>query len=103
MVVQGKNIIGFSLSATSEDFVTSFDPREAKPLEKFYMATNEEIEETLQKASHAFGVYKHFSGSRKADFLEAIADEILALEKLIFWRQLQMKYLPLMMRLFRQP
>lgn len=83
MVVQGKNIIGFSLSATSEDFVTSFDPREARPLDKFYMATNEEIEETLQKASQAFGVYKHFSGSKKADFLEAIADEILTLDDVL--------------------
>ncbi|UII30103.1 aldehyde dehydrogenase (NADP(+)) [Fulvivirga ulvae] len=83
MVVQGKNIIGFSLSAASDEFVTSFDPKDARPMEKFYMATNEEIEETLQKASEAFGVYKHFSGNRRADFLEAIADEILALDNVL--------------------
>ncbi|MBL6445781.1 aldehyde dehydrogenase (NADP(+)) [Fulvivirga sp. 29W222] len=80
MVVQGKNIIGFSLSAASEEFVNSYDPREARTLEKFYMATKEEIEETLQKAAKAFEVYKQFPGSKKADFLEAIADEILVLD-----------------------
>lgn len=80
MIIHGKNIIGFSLSAASDQFVNSYDPAEARPLEKFYMATPEEIKETIEKAAKAFEVYRYFSGSRKADFLDAIADEILALD-----------------------
>lgn len=78
-MLHGKNRIGFNLSATSEEYVCSFDPSEAKELDKFYMATEEEVTLTLDKAARAFEKYRYYTGAQKATFLEAIGDEIMAL------------------------
>ncbi len=47
----------------------------------FYEATSEEINQAVELASNAFREFKNTSGSKKAAFLNAIADEILALDE----------------------
>ncbi|ELR69001.1 Ketoglutarate semialdehyde dehydrogenase [Fulvivirga imtechensis AK7] len=79
MALHGKNRIGFELLAASEEFVHSYDPKAGKALDKFYLATEDEVALALDKAAQAFDSYRYYSGKRKAEFLEAIADEILAL------------------------
>ena len=79
MAIHGKNRIGFDLSADSEHFITSYDPGKQEELHKFHIATEQEVGLTMSKAVNAFEVYRNMSGSQKAEFLEAIADEILAL------------------------
>ena len=79
MALHGKNRIGFELLAASDEFVRSYDPKAGKELDKFYLATEAEVALALNKAAKAFETYHYYSGKRKAAFLEAIADEILAL------------------------
>ncbi len=45
----------------------------------FYCATEEEVNNAVELAKSAFEIYKNLSGSNKADFLEAIAEEIVNL------------------------
>ena len=46
----------------------------------FVEATSDEINEAATLASEAFKIFRTISGDKKADFLNAIADEILALD-----------------------
>ena len=56
----------------------SFNPAKQDNNEyQFYKATPSEVNNAVEKASSAFQVYRKKSGSEKADFLEAIAQEIL--------------------------
>ncbi len=78
--ITGKNIVGYKLSARGTKSFKAFNPSTATSLpEDFYYATREEIDEILELSAKAFMAYKLKSGKEKAGFLEAIADEILAL------------------------
>lgn len=79
-MITGKNYIGSSLSSKGSKTYTTFNPQlnlENDTL--FSEATKEEINEAAALASEAFKTYKNVSGIQKAAFLNAIADEILAL------------------------
>lgn len=74
------NLIGFSTSAEGDTFTAGYNPATAETLHgQFPGATEGEIKRTVQLASSAFHVYGKISGTKKAKFLNAIADEILAL------------------------
>ncbi|RTE51915.1 aldehyde dehydrogenase (NADP(+)) [Arenibacter aquaticus] len=76
-MITGKNFIGTDMSAKSNKTYTTFNPvLNLQTKWTFYEASHEEIEGAVQKASAAFEVYRNFSGQKKADFLNAIADEI---------------------------
>ena len=78
--MHGKNRIGNTLSAKSNETIQAYNPATGEELPgKFYVATGTEMNEVMNKAQKAFETYKKFSGIKKAEFLEAIADEILAL------------------------
>ena len=47
--------------------------------EKFVLATDQEINDAVEKAGKAFSIYKNKSGVEKAIFLETIGQEIMAL------------------------
>ena len=79
-MITGKNYIGNSLSNKGEDTFSSYDASEFKMLEDiFFCATEEEVNKAVDLAKSAFENYKNFPGSKKADFLDSIAEEIINL------------------------
>ncbi len=80
-MITGKNYIGNHLSAKGDKTYKTFNPKLNLDNETtFYEASEKEIEEAVTLASEAFKVFRNISGSKKAQFLNAIADEILALD-----------------------
>lgn len=80
MTLTGKNFIDNEKSSVGRTTFTALNPATGKELEtSFYEATSGEVDRAVRKAEEAFKVYRNKSGKEKADFLEAIAQEILAL------------------------
>ncbi len=80
MIVTGQNIIGSEFSAAGNNEFYGIDPATGQPLPvAFTEATDVEIEEACRRAEAAFEIYRRKSGAERAAFLEAIADEIMAL------------------------
>ncbi|MBN4070596.1 aldehyde dehydrogenase (NADP(+)) [Olleya sp. AH-315-F22] len=80
-MITGKNYIGNQQSGKGLKTYKTFNPQlniENSPI--FTEATQDEIDEAVELASKAFKEFKTISGKIKAEFLNAIADEILALE-----------------------
>lgn len=79
-MINGVNFIGQTASGENDKTFQAFDPSVNKPMpEAFHIATTDEIARAVKKADGAFEVYSSLSGVIKADFLEAIADEMMAL------------------------
>ena len=80
----GKNYIGNSLSAKGAITFKTFNPILNIENElTFYEASTDELEEAVNLASSAFKEFRKTTGKQKALFLNAIADEILALDELL--------------------
>lgn len=80
-MITGKNHIGNQLSAEGSKTFKTFDPiSNTENSSIHYEASQEEIEKAVSLASSAFKEFRSISGERKATFLNAIADEILALD-----------------------
>ena len=95
MELTGKNIIGNKLSQESSATFYGENPATGKKLEPvFYEASQKEINEAIEKASKAFQQYRNKTGKEKADFLEAIADEIIALDSSLITRAMEESGLP---------
>jgi NADP-dependent aldehyde dehydrogenase len=95
MELTGKNIIGNKLSQESSATFYGENPATGKKLEPvFYEASQKEINEAIEKASEAFQRYRNKPGKEKADFLEAIADEIIALDTSLITRAMEESGLP---------
>lgn len=81
-MITGRNYIGNQLSSKGNKTYKTFNPElniENKTV--FTEATSEEIDEAVSLASTAFKAFKSVSGKQKSDFLNAIADEIIALDE----------------------
>ena len=82
--VTGKNYIGNQLSDNGNKTYTTFNPELNKENNTvFTEATQEEINQAVNLASKAFKEFRTISGAKKAEFLNAIADEILALDDVL--------------------
>ena len=80
----GKNYIGNQLVATGTKTYKTFNPELDQENETVFVeATSKEIEEAVNLAASAFKEFRTISGVKKAKFLNAIADEILALDDLL--------------------
>lgn len=78
--LSGMNIIGGTLAGEGTIVFHAEDPASGKRLEPgFHEASEKEIRMAIEKAAAAFQVYRNKSGKEKADFLDAIGEEILAL------------------------
>ncbi|MCX7551928.1 aldehyde dehydrogenase (NADP(+)) [Xanthomarina sp. F2636L] len=80
-MITGKNYIGKQLSAKGHNTYKTFNPQlniENTPI--YTEATKEEIDEAVSLASKAFKTFRNISGKKKSEFLNAIAEEILALD-----------------------
>jgi len=79
-MIEGKQIIGFEMVAAGTKSFNSFNPGTGEKLSyTFQKATTEEVNKAAEKAAAAFQVYRKKTGVEKAVFLEAIANEIIAL------------------------
>src|SRR5210317_1851731 len=77
-MITGKNYVGNLLSNRGENSFQAYNAAELKMLDEiYYCATNEETDEAVELAKSAFSAYKNKSGSEKAIFLDAIAEEIM--------------------------
>ncbi len=86
-MIHGKNFIGFELSSKGDETFTANDPAQSTQVEgEFYSSTTGEVNHVLEKASAAFVIYRNKSGKEKAEFLDKIADEILALGDILIQR-----------------
>ncbi len=79
-MITGENHIGYERSATGSKSFKTFNPKlnTENPFE-FREASSEEINKAVDLATKAFDLYRSIDGKRKSEFLNAIADEILAL------------------------
>ncbi|MAC87352.1 MAG: aldehyde dehydrogenase (NADP(+)) [Gammaproteobacteria bacterium] len=77
----GKNYIGNLLSAKGDITFKTFNPiLNTENDSIFHEVSNDELEEAVNLASSAFKEFRKTTGKQKAVFLNAIADEILALD-----------------------
>lgn len=95
MSIHGKNFIGNELSAKGDKSSKIYDINSNEALEgEFFHATSEEVDEALEKANKAFVEYKQTSQIKRAQFLEAIADEIMNLGDELVIRTMSESNLP---------
>lgn len=79
-MITGKNYIGSSLSAKGDITFRTINPVENLVNQPFFVeVTDDEINHAVALATKAFNEYSTISDAKKADFLEAIANEIEAL------------------------
>ncbi|PHS04491.1 MAG: aldehyde dehydrogenase (NADP(+)) [Kordia sp.] len=79
-MITGKNFIGNKLSAKGTDIHKTFNPKlNIENSYNFHAATLEEVDEAVILANQAFKEFRKISGKKRAEFLNTIADEILAL------------------------
>jgi alpha-ketoglutaric semialdehyde dehydrogenase len=79
-MITGKNYIGSQLMAGGNKTYKTINPQlNIENPWTFTEATADEIEQAVTLANDAFKIYKNYSAQKKADFLNAIAEEILAL------------------------
>lgn len=80
MGLSGSNFIGKSESAKGKDLIQSFNPTDGQAADiAFHEATMEEVDAAAKLAAVAFGHYRDMPTSKRAEFVEAIAEEILGL------------------------
>lgn len=79
-MITGKNYVGNTLSSKGEITFKTFNPKTNKTNSIVYTeASDQEIQKAVNLSTTAYASYKNFSGAKKAEFLNAIADEIEAL------------------------
>ncbi|MBF8730072.1 aldehyde dehydrogenase (NADP(+)) [Pseudomonas guariconensis] len=78
--ILGHNYIGGQRSAQGNIQLESLDATTSEPLPGlFSQATEEEVDAAAKAAATAFPTYRSLSAGKRADFLDAIADELDAL------------------------
>jgi len=78
--ILGHNYIGGQRSAAGKVIVHSVDATTGEKLpHDFYQATLEEVDGAAKAAAAAYPVYRQLSAVKRAEFLDAIADELDAL------------------------
>ncbi|MCW3089853.1 MAG: aldehyde dehydrogenase [Ferruginibacter sp.] len=94
-MLKGYNLIGQAESAEGDQVLQVFSTVAQETLpENFIVATAEEIDEAVNKATIAFETYKNVSPLRRAVFLETIAEEIMAVGDLLIQRAMLESGLP---------
>ena len=80
-MLTGKNYVGNKLSANGDVVFSTLNPKlNTENSVSFTEASDAEINEAVQLADGAFDAFKKTSNTDRAKFLNAIADEILALD-----------------------
>ncbi|WP_372637291.1 aldehyde dehydrogenase (NADP(+)) [Fodinibius sp.] len=80
MTLTGQNFIGRNRSANGSKTFKGINPATDAELEPQYVeATSDEVDQAVRKAEEAFNEYRQESKAKRAEFLEAVADEIMGL------------------------
>ena len=83
-MITGKNYIGNKLSSSGSTTFRTFNPQlNIENDTIFTEASSEEINTAVSLAASAFKVFRNTSGEQKANFLNTVADEILALDDVL--------------------
>ncbi len=91
----GRSLIGFKEGSDTPDPKRAIDPSNGNEIEPpFFNASSEEVESAATLAKNAFQSYSGKSGAERAEFLEAIANEIEALGETLTQRAMQETGLP---------
>ncbi|WP_110972346.1 aldehyde dehydrogenase (NADP(+)) [Pseudomonas huaxiensis] len=78
--ILGHNYIGGQRSAQGDTWLQSLDASTGEALpHRFSQATEAQVDAAAKAASAAFPIYRNLSAATRADFLDAIADELDAL------------------------
>lgn len=78
-MITGKNHIGYNLSAKGNRTFKTYNPKTNTENDLIhYEATSHEIDQACALAAKAFVIYRKIPGIKRAAFLVAIADEIMA-------------------------
>jgi NADP-dependent aldehyde dehydrogenase len=95
MQIQGEMIIGHRVLRGSAGAVRAFDPARRATLEpEFGLATADDVEAACALAEQAFDSYRNLPLEQRARFLEAIAEQILAIGPVLIERASQESGLP---------
>src|SRR6188508_3464321 len=79
-MISGHNFIGSEKKATGGKKLYAFSSLSKNNLQgEFIVATENEIQIAIEKATVAFEIYRQTSFAERAEFLEAISDEIMQL------------------------
>jgi 2,5-dioxopentanoate dehydrogenase len=90
MLIQGKNIVGFTRSAQGGKTFHGFNPRTGVDLDPpFHEAAESEVDRALELAAQAAAVLRLLSAEKRAEFLLAVREEILALGDALVERAVQ--------------
>ncbi|MBR9853063.1 MAG: aldehyde dehydrogenase (NADP(+)) [Algicola sp.] len=83
-MITGKNCIAGQFKADGNIEFRTVDPKKNVQNPTVHLeATSNEIDEAVEKAWSAFRIFRKIPGKLRAEFLNAIADEILALDKVL--------------------
>lgn len=94
--MNGQNLIGNEYAEAMTSAFKAINPLTGTTLEgDFFPAQQKDVDEALNHAVNAFTVYKNIDKDRRADFLRAIANEILALGDALVERACAESGLPL--------
>jgi alpha-ketoglutaric semialdehyde dehydrogenase len=85
--ISGSNYIGYTTSSRNNMSFQAFSTGTGQYLPgNFHYAIKEEWEQALQMAKQAFTIYQKIPVEQRADFLDTIADEIMALGDVLIER-----------------
>jgi NADP-dependent aldehyde dehydrogenase len=94
MELTGKNFIAGQRTGSDKAFKAE-NPATGKMVEpSFYEASQKEVDEAVHQAEDAFQIYNKKNGKQRADLLDAIADEIMALGDVLIQRCMEETGLP---------
>src|SRR5947207_10048937 len=80
MNLHGKNLVAGRLYAAETTTFTAINPTTGQELPpRFYEATGVEVDEAVGAAQEAFETYRRLPAEAIADFLDAVAQAIMAL------------------------
>ncbi len=80
MTITGEHIIASTFTASKNHTFQATNPVSGETLStEFHEATQEEINQAVERAEDSFQAYRKKSGQEKAAFLEKIGEEIMAL------------------------
>src|SRR5258707_286186 len=95
MQLSGKNFLAGNLSAEGRSIFQSVNPATQEKLAPdFYEATADEIDRAVEQAHRAHEIYREQPPQRIAEFLDQIAEEIMALGDALLLRAEQETALP---------
>ncbi len=94
-MIEGKNVIGFEKLGEDNDTIVAISPIDGSNLEgHFSPATSSEIDLAINKAKAAYRKYRSLGGKQRADFLDAIGEEIMNLGDELVHRAMAESALP---------